>query len=215
MQAAQRDSHGGIRIDVDAQVAQRQLIETLENLISSSLKTCRTSMVIGVRTSQPVQSHRDLAEQERVLSDRRQKVLYTVMQMNGSRGLPEDLAKRRLFIGGLPGMSEENQRENDCLTVHAADLLPVETSWRGTPQSPLILLDTPHRQLVPFSLWDSSFADANMLIMAASGGGKTFMAMLFLPAAGGVDGWAVHRRGSRRKHNPQSVGLGSGSDDTR
>src|ERR1035437_2183798 len=95
MQAAQRDSHGGFRIDVDAQVAQRQLIETLENLISSSLKTCRTSMVIGVRTSQPVQSHRDLAEQERVLSDRRQKVLYTVMQMNGSRGLPEDLAKRR------------------------------------------------------------------------------------------------------------------------
>jgi len=180
MQAAQRDSHGGYRIDIDAQVAQRQLIETLENLISSSLKTCRTSMVIGVRTSQPVQSHRDLAEQERVLSDRRQKVLYTVMQMNGSRGLPEDLAKRRLFIGGLPGMSEENQRENDCLTVHAADLLPVETSWRGTPQSPLILLDTPHRQLVPFSLWDSSFADANMLIMAASGGGKTFMAMLFL-----------------------------------
>src|ERR1022692_3481188 len=180
MQAAQRDSHGGYRIDVDAQVAQRQLIETLENLISSSLKTCRTSIVIGVRPSQPVQSHRDLAEQERVLSDRRQKVLYTVMQMNGSRGLPEDLAKRRLFIGGLPGMSEENQRENDCLTVHAADLLPVETSWRGTPQSPLILLDTPHRQLVPFSLWDSSFADANMLIMAASGGGKTFMAMLFL-----------------------------------
>ena len=66
MQAAQRDSHGGYRIDIDAQVAQRQLIETLENLIASSLKTCRTSMVIGVCTSQPVQSHRDLAEQERV-----------------------------------------------------------------------------------------------------------------------------------------------------
>ncbi len=180
MQAAQRDSHGNVRIDVDAQVAQRQLIETLEQLISSSLKTCRTSMVIGVRTSQPVQSHRDLAEQERVLADRRHKVLYTVMQMNGSRGLQEDLAKRRLFIGGLPGMGEENQRENDCLTVHAADLLPVETSWRGMPQSPLILLETPHRQLVPFSPWDASLADANLLIMAASGGGKTFMAMLFL-----------------------------------
>ena len=132
---AKRDA---VLAERDAQVAQRQLIETLENLIASSLKTCRTSMVIGVRTSQPVHSHRDLAEQERVLSDRRQKVLYTVMQMNGSRGLPEDLAKRRLFIGGLPGMSEENQRENDCLTVHAADLLPMETAWHGTPQSPLI-----------------------------------------------------------------------------
>ena len=180
MQAAQRDSHGNVRIDVDAQVAQRQLMETLEQLISSSLKTCRTSMVIGVRTSQPVQSHRDLAEQERVLADRRHKVLYTVMQMNGSRGLQEDLAKRRLFIGALPGMGEENQRENDCLTLHAADLLPVETSWRGMPQAPLILLETPHRQLVPFSPWDASLADANLLIMAASGGGKTFMAMLFL-----------------------------------
>src|ERR1035441_3129328 len=102
-------------------------------------------MVIGVRTSKPVQSHRDLAEQERVLADRRHKVLYTVMQMNGSRGMQEDLAKRRLFIGALPGMGEDNQRENDCLTLHAADLLPVETSWRGMPQSPLILLETPHR----------------------------------------------------------------------
>ena len=44
----------------------------------------------------------------------------------------------------------------------------------------VILLDTPRRQLVPFSPWDASLADANMLIMAASGGGKTFMAMLFL-----------------------------------
>src|SRR5207249_3957531 len=62
----------------------RFLEEAYLELISSSLKTCRTSMVIGVRTSQPVQSHRDLAE--RVLADRRHKVLYTVMQMNGSRG---------------------------------------------------------------------------------------------------------------------------------
>ena len=180
MQAAQRDSNGNVRIDVDAQVAQLQLMETLDQLISSSLKTCRISMVIGVRTSKPIQSHRDLAEQERVLADRRHKVLYTVMQMNGSRGLQEDLAKRRLFIGALPGMGEENQRENDCLTLHAADLLPIETAWRGLPQSPLMLLETPHRQLVPFSPWDASLADANLLIMAASGGGKTFMAMLFL-----------------------------------
>jgi hypothetical protein len=180
MQAAQRDMHGNVRIDVDAQVAQRQLLATLEELISSSLKTCRTSVVIGIRTSRPVQSHRDLVEQERVLADRRHKVLYTVMQMNGSRGLQEDLAKRRLFIGSLPGMGEENQRENDCLTLHAADLLPVETPWRGMLQSPLVLLETPQRQLVPFSPWDASLADANLLIMAASGGGKTFMAMLFL-----------------------------------
>src|SRR5207249_8175595 len=54
--------------------------------------------------------------------------------------LQEDLAKRRLFIGGLPGMGEENQRENGCLILYAADLLPIETSWRGMPQSRLRFL---------------------------------------------------------------------------
>jgi hypothetical protein len=47
---------------------------------------------------------------------RRRKALYTLMQMNGSRRVPEDLAKRRLFVGALPGMGEENGRGNDCLT---------------------------------------------------------------------------------------------------
>jgi hypothetical protein len=180
MQAAQRDSHGGFRIDVDAQVAQKQLISTLEDLISSSLKTCRASLVIGVRTSVPVKSRRELEEQERVLSDRRHRVLHALLRMNGARGMPEDLAKRRLYIGTLPAMTEENKRDHDCLTLHGADLLPVEMPWQGTPQSPLMLLETPYRQLVPFSHFDSALGDANMLIMAKSGGGKTFMAQLFL-----------------------------------
>lgn len=180
MQAAQHDAHGGFRVDVDAQVAQKQLVGTLEDLISSSLKTCRTSIVIGVRTSVPVKSRRDLEEQERVLADRRHRVLHALLRMNGARGMPEDLAKRRLYIGSLPALAEENKREHDCLTLHAADLLPVETPWRGTPQSPLMLVETPYRQLVPFSHFDSSLGDANMLIMAKSGGGKTFMAQMFL-----------------------------------
>ena len=133
-----------------------------------------------------------------------------------------DERKPRASRGLLPsggcssGASRDGGRKpagERLLTLHAADLLPVETSWRGTPQSPLILLETPHRQLVPFlSVGFVALADANMLIMAATGGGKTFMAMLFLlmmaraqaadldpgtrrlvPAAGGADGWAVHR----------------------
>jgi type IV secretory pathway VirB4 component len=102
------------------------------------------------------------------------------MRMNGARGLPEDLAKRRLYITGLPGMTEENKREHDCFTLHAADLLMVESPWKGTPHSPLILLETPYRQLVPFSPFDPGLSDANVLITAKSGGGKTFMVQMFL-----------------------------------
>ena len=77
-------------------------------------------------------------------------------------------------------LGEINKRETDVLTLHAADLLPVEMPWKGTPNSPLMLFETPYRQLIPFSPFDSSLGDANMLIMAKSGGGKTFLAQLKL-----------------------------------
>ena len=100
--------------------------------------------------------------------------------MNGARGIPETLAQKRFFFSGLPGQAETNKRELDVLTLHAADLLPVEMPWAGTPNSPLMLLETPYRQLVPFSPFDPSMGDANLLIVAKSGGGKTFMAQVFL-----------------------------------
>lgn len=180
MQAAQRDSHGSFKINVEAQVAQSQLQEVLQAVISSSLKVCSYSMVIAVRTSKPIVSRADLEEAQRTLNDRRQRVVHAVTRMNGARAIPESLAQRRLFIGNLPGMGQENKRDLSCLTLHGADLLPIETPWQGTPQSPLILLDTPYRQLIPFSPYDPSMGDANMLFLAKSGGGKTFMAQMFL-----------------------------------
>jgi type IV secretory pathway VirB4 component len=180
MQAAQRDSHGVFKINVEAQVAQSQLQEVLQAVISSSLKVCDYSMVIAARTSKPIVSRTDLEEAQRTLNDRRQRVIHAVTRMNGARAIPESLAQRRLFMGALPGMARENKRELSCLTLHGADLLPIETPWQGTQQSPLMLLETPYRQLIPFSPYDPSMGDANMLFMAKSGGGKTFMAQMFL-----------------------------------
>jgi type IV secretory pathway VirB4 component len=178
--AAQKDIHGGFRINVGAQVSENQLIHVLQDLISSSLKSCRMSLVIATRTSRPASTWVEHEQAERILADRRQRVLHAITRMNGARGVPETLAQKRLFFGGLPAMAGENEREHDVLTVHAADLLPVEMPWKGTPNSPLMLLETPYRQLIPFSPFDSSLGDANMLIMAKTGGGKTFMAQYFL-----------------------------------
>jgi hypothetical protein len=180
MMAAQRDIHGGFRLNVDAQVAERQLVKVLEDVISSSLKTCHLSLIITVRTSRPVCNRQEREEAERILASRRQQVLHALARMNGARGMPEMLAQKRMFFGGLPAMAGENKREIDMLTLNAADLLPVELPWQGTPNSPLALVETPTRQLIPFSLFDSSLGDANLLVMAKSGGGKTFMAHLLL-----------------------------------
>lgn len=177
MTAAQRDIHGGFRLDMDARVAQGELMEVLNDLISSSLRACSLSLILTVRTSRPAHTRRELEEAERTLADRRQCVLNAMARMNGARGILEDAAKKRLFFSGLPAMADrENFREHDALTLHAADLLPVEVPWPGTPNSPLAMFETPYRQLIPFSPFDSSLADANLLIIGGTGSGKTFLA---------------------------------------
>ncbi len=180
MQAAQRDSHGGFKVNVEAQVAETQLFKVQQDIISSSVKTARLSVVIGTRTSQPAVTTSNLEEAERTIENRRQQLLYAIARMNGAKGVAETLAKRRLFISSLPAMGDADKRDQDLLTTNAADLLPVEMPWQGTPRSPLFLLETPYRQLIPFSLFDPSLSDANMLVMAKSGGGKTFMVQQFL-----------------------------------
>src|SRR3989441_3352461 len=180
MMAAQQDIDGGFRVNVEAQVAERQLVQVLEDVISSSLKTCQASLVVVARRPTPIRPGRDRQEAERMIADRRQRVLHTLTRMNGARGMVETLAQRRFFIGSLPCMAEDNKREIDMLTSNAADLMAIETPWKGTPHSPGILLETRQRKLIPFSPFDSSLNDANMLIMSSSGGGKTFMAQMFL-----------------------------------
>ncbi|HEX5434174.1 MAG TPA: hypothetical protein VFY05_08050, partial [Candidatus Angelobacter sp.] len=183
MQAAQRDANGGFRVNVEAQVAESQLFKVQQEIIASSIKTAKMSLVIAIRTSKPAITRSDFEEAERTIENRRQQVLYAVARMNGAKGITEILAKRRLFFAGLPGMAENDKREQDLLTPNAADLLPVEAPWQGTPRSPLFLLETPYRQLIPFSPFDPSLSDANLLIMAKSGGGKTFMVQQLLSMA--------------------------------
>jgi hypothetical protein len=207
MQAAQRDSHGGFRSNVEAQVAESQLFQVQQEIIASSVKTARLSLVIGTRTSTPAVTTSELEEAERTINNRRQQLLYAVARMNGAKAVTETLAKRRLYFSSLPGMGEEDLREQDLLSNNAADLLPVESPWQGTPRSPLFLLETPYRQLIPFSLFDPSLSDANMLIMAKSGGGKTLMVQqLLLMASRANPLVSIIERGDSYRHLIELMG---------
>jgi hypothetical protein len=77
-----------------------------------------------VRTSRPARNRFEAEEAERILADRRQRVLHAIARMNGARGIPETLAQKRFFFSSLPGLGEVNKRETDVLTLHAADLRP-------------------------------------------------------------------------------------------
>jgi len=183
MQAAQRDTHGGFRVNVEAQVAERQLFQMQEEIISSSLKTAKLSLTIVTRTSTQATTRSEYEEAERLITNRRQQIVYAMARMNGAKAVAETMAKRRLYISSLPGMAGQDRREHDMLTPNAADLLPVEMPWEGTPRSPLLLLETPYRQLIPFSPFDPSLSDGNILAMATIGGGKTMMVQMLLSMA--------------------------------
>jgi len=180
MTAAQKDANGNFKSNPEAEVAQAQLIQVQRDIISSSLKTAKLSLSVVIRTSHEAVSFRDLESAEREISNRTQEVLNAFTHMNGARAVVETIAKRRIFIGTLPGMGETDKREQDMLTPNAADLVPVEMPWTGTRKSPLMLFETPYRQLIPYSMFDPDLSDANGLLMAKTGGGKTLAAQQML-----------------------------------
>ena len=178
MTAAQKDIHGGFRINVDAQVAEHQLIKVLQELdlelaekLPDEPDHCRPHLTAG---PQPVRSGRGGAD------SCRPPAAGTACHRAHERSTRNsgDAGSKAALLFGASRTGGDNKREIDVLTLHAADLLPVEMPWRGTPNSPFMLFETPYRQLIPFSPFDSGLGDANMLIMAKSGGGKTFIAQL-------------------------------------
>ena len=180
MTAAQKDANGNFKSNPEAEVAQAQLMQVQRDIISSSLKTAKLSLSVVVRTSHPAVTMRDLEQSERELANRTQEVLNAFTHMNGAKAVAETIAKRRIFLGTLPGLGEADKRDQDMLTSNVADLVPVEMPWMGTRRSPLILFETPFRQLIPFSMFDPDLSDANGLLMAKSGGGKTLAAQQML-----------------------------------
>jgi hypothetical protein len=184
MMAAQLDSKGNRRIDVMAQVAEAELLKIQQEIIASTLKAVKVSLTIGIRTSEAAHTTAEYEKSEREIKARKQQVLHVISRMNGASAFSEDIAQRRIFISSLPGLACNDKRDIDLLSSHAADLFPVEMPWSGTPQSPLMLVESPYRQLIPFSPFDPSLSDANMLIAAASGHGKSMMTgQLLLQAA--------------------------------
>ena len=127
MTAAQKDANGNFKSNPEAEVAQAQLIQVQRDIISSSLKTAKLSLSVVVRTSQPAVTLRDLERSERELANRTQEVLNAFTHMNGAKAVAETIAKRRIFLGTLPGMAEADKRDQDMLTSNVADLVQHST----------------------------------------------------------------------------------------
>ncbi|MDI3255159.1 hypothetical protein [Pseudacidobacterium ailaaui] len=187
MASAQQDLRGGARIDAVAAQTQRELADIQARILASSTKACHASLSIAFRTSFQYTTDAQHEEAERQIMARRQQIMHVISRMDGAAGLPESVAQVRMLLNTLPGLAGKDKRDIDVLSANAADLMPVEMPWEGTPQTPAMLFATPYRQLVPYSPFDPSHENANAIIAATSGAGKSMLVQQMLLTMGRQD----------------------------
>ncbi|MGH9584502.1 MAG: hypothetical protein ACRD4O_16385, partial [Bryobacteraceae bacterium] len=179
-ESAQRGADARARTDVAAAVAGESISETLKAILAGRERLVEYSLTVVVRTSQPILTPSDREPAHRELVRRRERVRAALIATEGSKVMDEKEAVRRLYIQSLPGLCGKTRRELECSSKAAANFLPLEGPWEGMEQTPLVLLETPMRQLVGFDMFNPSLGNYNMLIVAASGSGKSFLAQALL-----------------------------------
>ncbi len=184
MISAQSDLRGRARVDAVARQAQGELADIQARILASSTKACHASVTIAYRTSFRYLTDQNHDEAQRQLMARRQQIMHVISSMDGAAALPESMAQLRMLINTLPGLAGKDKRDHDVLTANAADLMPVEMPWAGTPRTPMMLFTTPYKQLIPYSPFDPSHENANAIIAATSGTGKSMLVQQMLLTAG-------------------------------
>ena len=130
MQAAQKDSKGNLRVDVTAQVATQELIQIQQEIIASSVKTAKVSVIVGVHTSSPAWTSTGLRSR-RARIGRAQATTSpgAGAHERGARASPNRWPRAGCFCLVFPDLAEDDRRDHDLLTPHAADLLALELPW--------------------------------------------------------------------------------------
>lgn len=178
-ESAQRGYDNQKRTDLAAEVAGHDITETLRAILAGRERVVECSLTVVVRTSKPILTEADRSAAQHELVRRRERVRATLVALEGAQALAEREAFRRLYINSLPAIASRNRREIECSSQEAANFLPLEGPWEGMSRAPLILFETPMRQLLGFSMFDGSLSNYNMLMVAAAGSGKSFQAQVF------------------------------------
>ncbi len=183
-ESAQRGADAKARTDIAAAVAGESITETLKAILAGRERLVEYSLTVIVRTSRPILTAADRLPAHQELVRRRERVRAALIATEGSKVLDEKEAVRRLYIQSLPGLCGKTRRELECSSKVAANLLPLEGPWEGMERTPLVLLETPMKQLIGFDMFHPSLGNYNMLLVAASGNGKSFLsqAMLLMAA---------------------------------
>lgn len=166
----------------DAVVIKADLENLLEQVEADDEEICRVRLNIVVYGGKPA-TRFELSEQVRVLDARCDAVVSAMRKRTGADVVREEPARLRSIypriLAGeltLQGTGQEVTETADSVIA----FVPTETSWKGSSR-PHSIFTTPNGQMFGLDLYDRSLIRSpTVIVTAASGEGKSFLATMLI-----------------------------------
>lgn len=166
----------------DAVVIKADLENLLEQVEGDNEEICRIRLNVIVYGGKP-RGKNALAEAVKTLDDRCDECIASIRKRTGADAVREDAARQRaIYLRMLAG--ELSYRKTGQELVETADsviaFVPTETNWRGSPR-PHSIFTTPTGAMFGLDLYDRSLIKSpTVIVTAASGEGKSFLATMLI-----------------------------------
>jgi len=154
--------------DLESQSKFQEIEGLLGEMINDGEKVFDISLNILLRSKNELE-----------LEDQASLALASIRELAGAEGLVETLAGFEIFKQVALPNARSNERLKKIKSSNLADLLPVYAPWQGH-KKPSLLLRSSAGSLFKFDPFDSSHTNANQLISAGSGAGKSVFCNLFI-----------------------------------
>jgi hypothetical protein len=166
----------------DAVVIKGDLEELLEQVEADNEEICQLRMNVIVFANRSKGS-KDARRQLEVLDDRCDAVISAIRKKIGADAVREDAVRQRALYPRMLAGELSSRRTGQELTETADSVIafvPTETSWRGSKR-PHSIFTTPNGQMFGLDLYDRSLIKSpTVIVTAASGEGKSFLASMLI-----------------------------------
>lgn len=166
----------------DAVVIKSDLEDLLEQVESDNEEICRLRLnviVFAERSKGAKEGRRQLE----ILDDRCDAVISAIRKKIGADAVREDAVRQRAIYPRVLAGELSPKRTGQELTETADSVIafvPTETSWRGS-RRPHSIFTTPNGQMFGLDLYDRSLIKSpTVIVTAASGEGKSFLASMLI-----------------------------------
>ncbi|MGB4988989.1 MAG: hypothetical protein WBO10_07105 [Pyrinomonadaceae bacterium] len=166
----------------DAVVIKGDLENLLEQVEADNEEICTLRMNVMVFANRSIGS-RDSRRQIEVLNERCEAVVSAIRKKIGADAIREEPVRQRALYPRMLAGELSPRRTGQELTETADSIIafvPTETNWRGSKR-PHSIFTTPNGQMFGLDLYDRSLIKSpTVIVTAASGEGKSFLASMLI-----------------------------------